>query len=287
MSFLINPYTSVGLSPFQLLGSKSYSGNKQGTFAVSLTDILDESGSAVSLRNNDFVVIVEGVGCTGSQLESEMLASGYTAAHAQLYSNDSVDAQILVQHKFMGSTPDTSVAMPDGNASAHSRAGTVFAFRGVDLTTPIEAITTASGGNTRFPNPPSVTPLTTGGAVLVTGTGGHQNETALSMPAGLSTTTNHFQTPNTTAYTIDCSTFTGVKLDWEIGAVDIGAAGGTGDDVQYSWVAVSLAIKPAIPTVPTLGDRAPAGDAQSGSDKRVPAGDMNAGSDIRQYQETI
>lgn len=36
-----------------------------------------------------------------------------------------------------------------------------------------------------------------------------------------------------------------------------------------------------------LHTRVPAGDMQSGSDRRIPAGDMNSGSDVRKAQETI
>lgn len=36
-----------------------------------------------------------------------------------------------------------------------------------------------------------------------------------------------------------------------------------------------------------LHTRVPAGDMQSGSDRRIPAGDMQSGSDVRKAQETI
>lgn len=36
-----------------------------------------------------------------------------------------------------------------------------------------------------------------------------------------------------------------------------------------------------------LHTRVPAGDMQSGSDRRIPAGDMNSGSDVRKGQETL
>jgi len=36
-----------------------------------------------------------------------------------------------------------------------------------------------------------------------------------------------------------------------------------------------------------LHTRVPAGDMQSGSDRRIPAGDMDSGGDVRQAQETI
>jgi hypothetical protein len=36
-----------------------------------------------------------------------------------------------------------------------------------------------------------------------------------------------------------------------------------------------------------LHTRVPAGDMQSGSDRRIPAGDMNSGGDARKAQETL
>lgn len=36
-----------------------------------------------------------------------------------------------------------------------------------------------------------------------------------------------------------------------------------------------------------LHTRVPAGDMQSGSDRRIPAGDMQSGSDVRKAQETV
>lgn len=36
-----------------------------------------------------------------------------------------------------------------------------------------------------------------------------------------------------------------------------------------------------------LHTRVPAGDMQSGSDRRIPAGDQQSGSDVRKAQETL
>lgn len=53
-----------------------------------------------------------------------------------------------------------------------------------------------------------------------------------------------------------------------------------------------LAIHPMVGRVSLAGTivlhtRVPAGDMQSGSDRRIPAGDMQSGGDLRDAQETI
>ncbi len=44
---------------------------------------------------------------------------------------------------------------------------------------------------------------------------------------------------------------------------------------------------PFVPRTVTEYTRVPAGDMQSGSDRRIPAGDMQSGSDVRKAQDTV
>jgi hypothetical protein len=231
------------------VGSKTY-GTDFASVAVSLEDLLDESGAAATLLEGDFILINHGAGAGANLGAANLNISGYTdATGVDLYANDTSDANQKVQYKFMGAVPDTSFTCPETGSGANGLAGTVHAFRNVNLATPLDVTpTTATGIDTDQPNCPSIEPSTAGAVIVACAASASGLGGSFAMPAGFSAATNHFRTATSPgAPTHKPVVGTAIKFDWESGAFDPGiftkATGGT--TATGSWTGVTLALRPA------------------------------------------
>lgn len=189
-----------------------------------------------ALEPNDLVVLYFGVGGKGATAS----LSGYTVV-ADLFSDDFYDTTLLVGYKFMGATPDTGFTLPNGTGSSlDAGAVIVFAIRGVDLNTPVEVTTTATGINSVYCDPPSITPLTLEAIIISGGAGAHvegvQTYSSSSFDGFLTKSQND---------SADVTIGAGHK-EWLSGAFNPGPFGFSGgDSVRSSWAAASIAIRPA------------------------------------------
>lgn len=233
------------------VGSKTYAvaGAASGTHSVSLTDLLDTSGASATLLQNDIVIINYGTGSASDRAYAP--PTGYTEDQ-ELYSNGSTfDTNQCIWWKVMGATPDTTVDLPASGATTDSLAATIFAFRGVDTSTPLDvASTTATGTGTINANGPSITPSTAGAWIVVCGAGAAGIGADLANAANLSSTTNHFRSA-WRAGSNDATAATGIKTDWASGAFDPDAFGPGATNANQSWAAVTLALRPAAGGSPT------------------------------------
>jgi hypothetical protein len=222
-----------------LVGSKSFTySTVGGGDSISLTDL------GASLQQNDVVYIVLSTGQKTSNSTASMAVSGYTAL-ASLYANDNNDTNLVVQRKVMGATPDTSFTTPTLSSSRFI--GQVFAFRGVDTTTPEDvAVTTATGTNSNLANPPAITPTTAGAWIFVAYSASKTTNTNWTAPS-----------PALTAFIQNGSDFThsgaGYYSGWSSGPYDPAAATGGTDNVADSWCAATVALRPATVTHATTG----------------------------------
>jgi hypothetical protein len=235
------------VSPITMVGSKVLTYTSGSAQAVSLTDLLDSGGGAATLQQNDIVVVTM---CRASTSDlsaastSPSAGQSYTLVGSDLYSDSGFDANFSVNYKFMGATPDTTVTLP--GTGGGGMAVTVFAFRGVNTTTPLDvAATTASGVNTTTHDPPAITPTTAGAliSVHVGGAGSALGSAAYALPGDLSSTTNEFRTKAANGSGSGASGVgTGLKKDWSSGSFDPTAwtAG-----LSSSWVAMTIAWRPA------------------------------------------
>jgi hypothetical protein len=99
------------------------------------------------------------------------------------------------------------------------------------------AVTTATGTNNARPNPPSITPVTLGAAVLAVGLGAGNNDVAALTSSDL------------VDFYSDGNNFTrfgaGLVKNWSAGAVDpVVWEGGTTTSTR-SWASASIALRPA------------------------------------------
>lgn len=193
----------------------------------------------------DFILVFYSVssnGCSSSLLS--MASSGWTVI-ANLFANDSYENSLIAAYKFMGETPDATVAFTvsgTGYVSGEdTRAGTALLFRGVDPSTPLDvSALTATTLNTVRPNPPSITPIIEGSFIVATGSGAHragtQTFSCSNMPDFVSVGINDFN---------DTTIGSGV-VEWVSGAFDPSQFTFSGSDsTSNACCAITLALRPA------------------------------------------
>ena len=89
---------------------------------------------------------------------------------ADLYQNDTYDANMRVGYRFMPATPETTLILSQTFAITDAGRYTIHVFRGVDAGTPMDtAAQTAGAIDTRLANPAAITPSTSGAWIYVTG----------------------------------------------------------------------------------------------------------------------
>ena len=132
------------------VGSTSAAGNNGADATLTL--------SGLGLQQDDLVIVSYSIS-DADNVDFNMAlvgATGWTES-ADLFSNDTYDANLGVYYKVMGSSPDSSVIV-DGLGGVDTQTVAVaMAFRGVDIATPMDVTpTTVTGLNTMHPNPPSI-----------------------------------------------------------------------------------------------------------------------------------
>lgn len=221
----------------------SYVGGTTATFAasaanVSLTGLT--GGSDAAAATGDLVCVISGAPETADTNVS-VTTTGYT--NQELYANDTRDANGVFAYKFMGATPDTTVTVPATSTSTARGSVVVRVYRGVDQTTPMDvAITTATGANGDRANSPSITPVTTGAEILAAG--------FATNPASTSGTatgpSNMADFVTVVGVGTGRSSIAGMASQaWAGGAFDPNAWTATTNNANDSWVAFTVALRPA------------------------------------------
>ena len=223
------------------VGKASNSGTG-ATYTISLTSL--QGGISSSAAAGDLVIVVTGWSSAANG-DPGVNDAGYTEV-ADLHSSDTRDANLSVNWKTMGPTPDTSVTARGFNNTANGGATVVQVWRNAASTTPMDVtVTTASANNQSAANPnsPSITPVTTGAYVLTAGLG-----TGDSAPgAGFTTVPSGYGNATTTpgiGSTMSAIAVIASKA-WTSGAEDPAAWGGGETSASDSWAAATIAIKPA------------------------------------------
>lgn len=230
---MLMPFAATGSNPpIEFVGMAT--GYSTGTsFAVSLTSLTGGSASAPAV--GDYVLVLAfsvDSGTTG------VTTAGYTQLASQ-NAADTTGSKGVVHRKIL-TTAETSVTVDgDGNKTG----AIVLVFRNVDPTTPEDVATqSVAQTNTGNPNPPSITPATSGAWIIALG--------ATAKNGALGTMT---QAGDLTDYTIYYTTDggesvmagKGFKTDWVSGAFDPGAWNNPDGSSFNGATAFTLALRPA------------------------------------------
>lgn len=232
MSFNRTPIQYVGGTTAQITGSTST------TTSISLTALT--GGMDTQPREGDVVIVYYGTGSTVDRAIG-VTTAGYTEI-VELYSNDNLDTNLSVSYKAMSSTPDTSVVVSGTGNNADSGSVVIKVFRNVDLGNILDVTsTTATGIDSVLCNPPAITPVTVGAVIVSGGSGAHTQGVQTFSSSDLVNFSSVGGPDNTT----DSTTGMGF-YNWISGAVDPAAfTFSTTNSVNFSWAAVTLALRPA------------------------------------------
>lgn len=214
---------------------------------VNFSNLRDEANATPTLQEGDLVLVAVENASTVDRTQAQLTPSGYTALHTDNYQNDSNDSNFLVSRKFMGSTPDTSVAIPASNATTAGVAYAIYVFRGVNQVEPMDATPVPTGNiNTGVANASAIVPVTQGAWIVVFGGAAVAAGAVFTNPAGMSTTTNHFRSATITTTTNDANIGGAIYTAWTSGSYDPAAFGGSTSTNTGSWSAVTLALRPVV-----------------------------------------
>ena len=157
-----------GQDPARILyvGGKTFArAGNTSTATVSLTDLT--GGFASSPAANDLVFIAV---ATGSNASRSQAVTDYSSAASPLYSNGTIDTNLWVGYKTMGSTPDKTVTIPASGSTDDAQTVAIQVFRDARLMLVSNTVTATS--NVRA-DPPAVTTISDNGILLAIGAGGH------------------------------------------------------------------------------------------------------------------
>ncbi len=217
---------------------------------VSLTGLT--GGLASAPRYGDLIIVAAELCGTANKTFN---IAGFTQI-ADLYQNDTEDSNFFVGYAFATPIPQTSVTITGGSTNAaDGLAVAVQVYRNVSLTTPFDVTTTTFGAlNGAIPNPPAITPTTTGALIVVAAGAAHD---ATGGGAFTASYLSNFITTNTVALgeTNDATVGIG-NVAWTSGAYDPAAwtfTGTGGTTANWSYNAVTMALRPG-PSV-TLGNK--------------------------------
>jgi hypothetical protein len=213
------------------------------------TNITVSLASIAGIQQNDLVIVALSIGAV---TDKSYRISGYTQI-ADLYSNDTFDANLQVGYKFMGATPDTSVTITGGTGPTvvtDAYAIAIHVWRGIDTTTPLDVTTTTTTAiDTGIPNPPAITPTTANSVVLVAAGTGHNGGTDTYTATELS----NFLTVGGND-----------DNDATVGMGSFAWVSGTFDPVAWTWsqtsntsfatASCSVALRPKLSDVPVYGN---------------------------------
>jgi hypothetical protein len=209
----------------------------------------DESGTPFSLQTGDLVL----AGFTAASVTDRNLAVNASTpgwvVDADLFVSDTVKVNFLAVHKFMGSTPDSTIRISPSPPSSTDALTAYFAvYRGVDTTTPLDvAVATVTSNvaasDSSKPNPATITPVTTGAMVASIGGAAHNDSTTF--PAYTSPDAGDFRVVyNQTGTGGRVPVVGGGYHAWTSGAVNPVQWDSTRASSDDSWAAVTYALRP-------------------------------------------
>ena len=224
------------------VGGAEASGNS-ASFNLSLANL--------TLQQGDLVIVSTGFVHTSNR-DPGVSTTGFTEV-ADLYANDTRDANFSVNWKLMGATPDTVVACNGSGTATNGAVAVAHVWRGVDQDSPMDVTaTTATGTNSSNPNSPAITPVTAGTIVISTGLGtGSSADASIAAPTGYSNQIDISVDPGNAA-TVGIAS----KV-WVSGTEDPTAWTNWNTKTTDSWCAVSLAIRPYVNKSPVASQNIP------------------------------
>lgn len=244
--FFMKPAPSGGGGGIILVGSTTGTAVDGGNATVDLTAI-------TGLAQGDLVVVLA-IG-TDTDIVGNALGISTSGYAIPIDTDELFDPTVgtdrniaaLVGYKFMGSSPDPSVVVTNASTSDQDIVSVVvMAFRGVDLSTPMDATPTINvhNGSTVAADCPPITTVSDGAAVIAMGGygGGVSGFNPSAAPSGYGDTIEQFLfDPETTANRVDAF------MAWKVlASAGVENPGAWGDEREGSIAfGITVALRPA------------------------------------------
>lgn len=180
-------------------------------------------GIAASPQTGDLVLVLRG----SSDTITSLSVSGYTQLFQQ--------GNIYTAYRFMGSTPETTLSL--FTPANESSVTIVMVFRGVDQTTPLDAVIGTSNSTNGIPDPAAVTTVTNNAVSVILATSDRGPATVTS-PTGYSASVVRRQNTDIAAYAC-------YKTVVAAGVEDPSAFGGITSGINAA-AAATIALRPAV-----------------------------------------
>ncbi len=211
--------------------------------AASTTITFSLSGGLGSVPADGDLVIVSIAVASGSDAVIGVNTGGY-AELTELFANDGRDTNLSLSWKIMGTTPDSSVVVTGKSTSTSAGVAVIHVYRGVDATTPFDVTSaTSTGIDGGIPDPPAITPTTSGALIVVAAANAHSGDSAGTFSA--SYLSNFSTLVDASGGTYDCTSGIG-SVPWTSGAYNPAAwIFGAPDGGSYSNASVTMALRPA------------------------------------------
>lgn len=223
------------------VGGASATSGAGTDYSITLNSLSGGVSSAPQL--GDLIFVVTGIATTNiSQRDVGVTTSGYTQAFADLFSNNTFEATMVVAYKVSDGT-ETSVTVLGSGSGNRGAASVVHVWRNVNTTTPLDVTpTTSLGVSSSRPNAPAITPVTAGAVILACGLGASSssNTTPLTTPSGMTNGVN----VNGTGTNTSCKTSIASYSGWTSGAYDPAAWTDGSGDASNAWCAATIALRP-------------------------------------------
>lgn len=216
-----------------------------GSGEASASSNSDPSITLPAMAQDDLVIVACAIGDDdGVNHNIAMVTAGYTEV-ADLFSDDTFDANLAVFYKFMGATPDTTAVCDGIGGTDAATAMVALVFRGVDTGTPFDVTsTTATGLNTFSPDPPSIDHGNPAGVwTVIAGASAHNlaGGGTYTFPTGYTTNAIDRGHDDTSDITVGMG-YRETPADPENPAVMTHS--GT-DSTSFAWAAVTMALRPS------------------------------------------
>jgi hypothetical protein len=196
----------------------------------------------------DLVIVAYAIGDNDSANQTmAMVTGGYTSV-ADLFSDDTLDVNLGVFWKVMGSPSETTAIVDGLGGTDAAVAAVAMVFRGVDTGTPMDVTaTTDTGIDTGIANPPSINHNNPSGVWTVIAAGTvHSGGAAITytFPTGYTTNAVDDGETDTTDVTVGMGYRTNPSDPEDPGSITPSVA----DGVTFAWAAVTMALRPAAAT---------------------------------------
>lgn len=232
-----------GGAPLEFVGFSTVSTGTGATISLPTTGLT--GGTDTEARVGDLLIAITGWNNTTNG-NPEVTDGTFTWTEvADLYSNDSHDANLSVAWANATTTPPANVTATGVNAAARSNVGVLLVFRHHNSATPMDATpTTATGIDASTADAPSIDSVTAKATIIAIGLNAFTDAGSDHINAAPATYTMKGNPVNTDGTTGEASIGAAILEDQAAGTHNPAAFGVNGTATSASWAAVTIAVRP-------------------------------------------